>query len=748
MISQATFPTYVVCGVSCLTAGGIAWDQYCKISGVFVSRKARFTAELDRFIAHNLATATMYPLLEMYRTAELLGFEDDTLGIISGRITELLAEKVTEIIRSPDDPKHLIETMRLFVDFFEFYTDANIDMDAALSKVIAPADVAAFNVWYRNCRARGWRAFLRILYRDYPPYIAASIGTAVVGMVSPIRTILSRLFLEELRGGRETSKLMKLCVCSTMFSILCDVINWGTKTYAKVACLPQKRRVVEKCAENVARCDTEVLASINLGRLAGSIREDQGDIVDLMKYEQDSIQSVARCCTAALPLLQSVYSLCKGEVGEVPRIVTAGAAVCFVCCAKLAEKAVRWVYVQSYGTVPRKKGSRRPITYALRDTAKLKMYRVHGQEVAGCLALVAEGSREETAEVSGTAFTSLLGPRSTFMRSTVQRVVLMLVCAVLGHGLDPELLCYFTEVYAAITQLRPHGWLYRLRMWQACLRADVVLNLPRTIDVDGGLSDLIVEEGRVDCGLAFEGVSFGYAGGDVVLKNLTLKVPAGQHVGIAGPSGCGKSTLMALVSRLYDPNEGSVILGGRDLKEYNAGWLRREVVSGTGTFMKLVDGSIYDNVKLSHPAATPEEAMQALRMACAVDFVQEKGLLKYKAKCKPELSAGQEARVFLARALVAKPKILVLDEVSAHLDPVVEEALRKQLAELTRAGTTIINVSHRLSFLKNCDIVHVFDEVGEISASGTHKHLLKTCEWFKEACNNQMVGCTSAVSDA
>ena len=739
-----------LCGVG-VVMGGVV-ELCLQLRGKIEGGKAEFELGRDEALRGLDEETDCYEVQAWYDRAGVHGCESQTQFL--KRFNRMLADKVRPILQNPHDPLHFIQTTFDLEELLNFYPHRSLDVTTQLSTILPAKDVIAFRSWYTNAQYAGWKAAAMLVWQHYPTYIIASLGTCVVGVVTPVDTLLGGLFLKELRVDEpDKGKMVRLCVCIAVWKSVVRFLKFVTQDYASQACAPAMTEVKARCAERAAQCDTKLLATIDMRSFLDSVDDDQDCILEEMESTQHTLSAVAHLLTLVFPLLRSAHQIfIKKETTTDDSLFAAAAGVSASIITKAMQYVVGRVIDKIYLTDCASHGKGpRDMYDVLSDMADLKNYRVPGREVELVMQL-AEGQADQEGDVD-----PYNGALETFSRgaavAVVRHLTMVAVCCYTGAGLTESAVAQAADMSTLFHALRRGvGMARRSQSWMRALRMHQVLHLERTID----LGDEVGSRDLLDHTLLFDGVSFGYnvagrveegeeeeeeigsAGKrDVVLKNLTLKVPAGQHVGIAGPSGCGKSTLMSLVSRLYDPNEGSVILGGRDLKEYNVGWLRREVVSGTGTFMKLVDGSIYDNVKLSRPAATPEEAMQALRMACAVDFVQEKGLLKSKSYAPPELSAGQEARVFLARALVAKPKILVLDEVSAHLDPVVEEALRKQLAELTRAGTTIINVSHRLSFLKNCDIVHVFDEVGEISASGTHKHLLKTCEWFKEACNNQ-----------
>jgi ABC-type multidrug transport system fused ATPase/permease subunit len=235
--------------------------------------------------------------------------------------------------------------------------------------------------------------------------------------------------------------------------------------------------------------------------------------------------------------------------------------------------------------------------------------------------------------------------------------------------------------------------------------------------------------GRIE----LRGVTFGYDDdGEPVLRDVTLDVAAGTTLALVGPTGSGKTTLAMLVPRLYDPQQGQVLVDGADVREVDLDSLRREIALVSDDAF-LFSASVRENIAYARPEASLEEVEQAARRAGIHDFVAglpdgyetrvgERGLT---------LSGGQRQRVAIARALLADPRILILDDATSSVDASTEARIKQALAEVMEGRTTLI-VAHRLSTIALADEVVVLDGDGRVQARGRHEELVERSPLYRE----------------
>ena len=242
------------------------------------------------------------------------------------------------------------------------------------------------------------------------------------------------------------------------------------------------------------------------------------------------------------------------------------------------------------------------------------------------------------------------------------------------------------------------------------------------------------ENEQADSNLAveFNHVTFTYEGaGASSLSDITFRAKKGQTIGIIGGTGSGKSTLVSLIPRFYDPQEGTVKVNGINAKDYPQG----ELCSEIGVVQQrsiLFKGSIRDNLKWGNDQASDEDLWKAITIAQAKDVVEAKpGKLDFEVEQNGRnLSGGQKQRLTIARALVSKPEILILDDSLSALDFATDAALRKAIGELAGNVTTFL-VSQRISGIRQADKILVMED-GELAGQGTHEELMETCETYQE----------------
>ena len=244
-----------------------------------------------------------------------------------------------------------------------------------------------------------------------------------------------------------------------------------------------------------------------------------------------------------------------------------------------------------------------------------------------------------------------------------------------------------------------------------------------------------------DGSIEFDNVSFSYIGNKKkeCLKNINIKIKSGETVGIIGGIGSGKSTLVNLIPRLYDATEGTVKVGGKDVKKYDIEALRNEV-SVVLQKNVLFSGSIKDNLRWGDKNATDEEMIQVCKLAQADEFIQEfpDKYDTYIEQGGTNVSGGQRQRLCIARALLKKPKILILDDSTSAVDTKTDSLIRKAFKE-NIPNTTKIIIAQRISSVQDADKIIVLDN-GTVNGTGTHEELLKTNEIYKEVYESQVKG--------
>ncbi|MBQ1660381.1 MAG: ABC transporter ATP-binding protein [Clostridia bacterium] len=247
-----------------------------------------------------------------------------------------------------------------------------------------------------------------------------------------------------------------------------------------------------------------------------------------------------------------------------------------------------------------------------------------------------------------------------------------------------------------------------------------------------------------DGSIVFDHVNFSYAGDKekLCLKDADLKIKSGETVGIIGGTGSSKSTLVQLIPRLYDVTEGRVLVGGRDVREYEIKALRDSVAMVLQKNV-LFSGTIKENLRWGDPDATDEELIHACKLACADEFV-EKIPDKYDTYIEQggtNVSGGQRQRLCIARALLKKPKILILDDSTSAVDTKTDSLIRKAFAEMIPDTTKII-IAQRISSVQDADKIIILNN-GEIDAVGTHEQLLKENKIYQEVYYSQQKGSAS-----
>lgn len=259
------------------------------------------------------------------------------------------------------------------------------------------------------------------------------------------------------------------------------------------------------------------------------------------------------------------------------------------------------------------------------------------------------------------------------------------------------------------------------------------------LDIEPGTVHGSVTDGNKKCeySVEFDGACLSYNGSEESLHNIDLKIKRGSSIGVIGSTGSGKTSLVNLIPRFYDVTGGCVLVDGVDVRDYDTKALRSKI--GVVSQKKaLFAGTVRDNIRFGKQDATDEEIWQALETAQAKQMIEDKsGQLDFVLEQEGKnLSGGQRQRMTIARALVRKPEVLILDDAASALDYATGAALNKALRN-TDFAPTVITVSQRVAAIRNADTIVVLDE-GEIVGMGTNDELLRSCEVYKEIFDSQL----------
>ncbi|MBQ3403243.1 MAG: ABC transporter ATP-binding protein [Synergistaceae bacterium] len=313
--------------------------------------------------------------------------------------------------------------------------------------------------------------------------------------------------------------------------------------------------------------------------------------------------------------------------------------------------------------------------------------------------------------------------------------------AAVSHGLDIDvgqissLLTYGMQILGSLMRLSMVFVMITLARESAVRIVEVLEEVPAIPNPPDGLKE--IPDGSVE----FEGVSFSYSNtkSPCALTNITMKIPSGSTIGIIGATGSSKTTLIQLIPRLYDAASGSVKVGGHDVREYDIKALR-SAVSLVLQKNEIFSGTVRDNLKWGDKNATDEEISEACRISCCDEFIGRlpQGYDTFTEQSGTNFSGGQKQRLCIARALLKRPKVLILDDalsaVDTHTDAKIRRALKDYMPE-----TTKIIIAQRISSVEDADRI-ILMEGGRIRSSGTHRELMETDNVYREIYNSQNAG--------
>lgn len=336
-----------------------------------------------------------------------------------------------------------------------------------------------------------------------------------------------------------------------------------------------------------------------------------------------------------------------------------------------------------------------------------------------------------------------------FLMPTVNLVMYAVIIGLIIMGANMSILGFgniqYTEIQALIS--------YSTQILSGVMMVAMCLNyislsrgsMERIAEVLEEKSDIVNPENAVteikDGSITFENVQFSYKKSmdNLVLENINLTINSGETVGIIGATGSGKTSLVALISRLYDVTDGSVKVGGVDVRQYDLDTLR----NGVSVVLQknvLFSGSILENLRWGNENATEEEVKKAAEMACADEFINgfKDGYNHDLGQGGVNVSGGQKQRLCIARALLKNPKILILDDSTSAVDTKTDAKIRSAIKKYAPETTKII-IAQRIASVEESDKIIVLDD-GKISAVGNHDYLMKNSEIYRDVYESQKKG--------
>jgi subfamily B ATP-binding cassette protein MsbA len=262
-----------------------------------------------------------------------------------------------------------------------------------------------------------------------------------------------------------------------------------------------------------------------------------------------------------------------------------------------------------------------------------------------------------------------------------------------------------------------------------------IIDIKNEISLNENEDNLDISKGNI----AFENVNFSYKSNlkNRVLQNINARFSGGKMTALVGHSGSGKSTLLNMIPRIYDPNDGKILLDNQDISKFNLASLRSQI-SIVDQNTTLFDDTVLNNIKYARPEASNEEVFEAAKQSMCNDFIDnlDNKFETMIGENGVKLSGGEKQRLSIARAILKKSKIVLLDEATSSLDSDTEEKIQKALDQLTLDKTTIV-IAHRLSTILNSDTIYVMDK-GKITDSGKHNELLMKSEVYKNFYEKQI----------
>lgn len=399
------------------------------------------------------------------------------------------------------------------------------------------------------------------------------------------------------------------------------------------------------------------------------------------------------------------------------------------------------VFGVMYATIPLYKkvqSSLDKIALSTRENLSgVRVIRAFGNEDTEVKNFIENNSILKKAQLHASKISAIMNP-VTYSIVNISAVVLIYIGAIrvdsgiITQGEVMALINYMSQILVELIKLA--NLIVTITKAVACgNRVQSVFEISSSMQDGSYIADTFNHNDAV---VSFKDVSFKYAGaGDNSLNNISFDVKRGETIGIIGSTGSGKSTLVNLIPRFYDISNGSILIDGKNIKEYSLKSLRSKI-SVVMQRTSLFKGTIESNMLVGNQQATIEDIQWALNVSQSAEFVASKsdGIKTIVSQNGKNFSGGQKQRLTIARALVKKPEILILDDSSSALDYATDLKLRTELKNLP--NMTVFIVSQRTSSIQNADKIIVLDD-GQMVGIGTHDQLVNTCDVYKEIYNSQ-----------
>lgn len=549
--------------------------------------------------------------------------------------------------------------------------------------------------------------------------LALMLVNRLAGLVLPGS---SQFLIDDVLGERNAGLLMVIAgavAAATVVQAISSFLLSQVVSVAAQGAIADLRREIQA---HVLRLPVSYFDEHKSGVLISRIMTDPEGIRNLVGT--GLIQLVGSLVTATLALLILLNRNWQLTVGAI------GLLIAFAIAMSFAFKKLRPIF-RERGEINAQVTGR--LAESLGGARVVKVYVAEEREEATFSEGVGRLFRNISSTITGTSAVTAF---STVVVGGIG-ILIMIVGgrAVLGGSMTTgELVSYTFFValmVAPVVQIASIGT-QLTEAFAGLDRIHELRNVATEDELDANLEPLRDVEGEV----AVEDVRFGYKPELVVLRGVTFDAPAGTTTALVGPSGAGKSTLIALLMAFHRPQSGRILVDGRDLAELRLRDYRRQL----GVVMQdnfLFDGTIRENIAYGNPGATDEEIRSASRIAHADEFVErfDDGYDTIVGERGVKLSGGQRQRIAIARAILADPRILILDEATSSLDSEAEALIRDGLRSLRQGRTTFV-IAHRLSTIRSADQILVMDH-GEIVERGTHHELMELRGLYRQLYEKQ-----------